>query len=234
MKVDWNAVLEKVIAGLVITSIVGILGGFFQVWRNHDAVVGLRNDMNDIRNRIMPPKAELQDIPERPPELPGGRPGTPPGAGGSIGLDQEATPRYGNKPLQASFLPDPFEQRGDGGGSIDVSYLDGDCIGYARQAPYLRLQWSGETDQLRVFFTADDGEDSSLLIKHPNDSWVCNDDWTVFSLDPVVVLKNPEPGEYNIWVGSYEPRQTITGTLGISELEAEPRPALPFGGAITR
>lgn len=219
---NWEAVLEKVIAGLVIASILGILGGFFQVWRNHDAIEVLKGQVGNIEDYVDPPKAEPPQAPARTSES------TP-----EPRLDAAAEPRYGEVVLDPGFLPDPHVQRGVGGGAVDVSYLPGgDCIGYAREAPYLRLDWverDRESDELRVFFAADEAEDASLLVNLPSGSWVCNDDSSPTSLDPLVVIKNPEVGLYNIWVGSYLPGPAIPGTLGITELDGEPRSLLPFG-----
>ena len=119
--------------------------------------------------------------------------------------------------LQAGFTPDPnVSAISSFGGVVDASYLGGDCVGYADRAPDVRLMWSGTSDELRIFFTEDAGEDASMVINLPDATWVCNDDY-VGSLDPLIVLENPPEGQYDIWIGSYEPIQFISGTLSVTE-----------------
>ncbi|MCG8468951.1 MAG: serine protease [Gemmatimonadetes bacterium] len=135
---------------------------------------------------------------------------------GPAELDYSAAPHFGEIRLAAGFMPDPRVFEIVGGGSVDASYLPGECIGYAAQAPDVRVQWTGSTDLLRIFFTAESGADASLLVNLPDGSWSCNDDAN--GLDPEVTLSNPTEGQYDIWVGSYVQGEFISGDLGVSEL----------------
>ena len=138
-------------------------------------------------------------------------------------LDYTADPNFGPVALEAGFTPDPnVSEIFSFGGSVDTSYLGGDCVGNATRTPDVRLTWSGASDELRIFFTAEDaGEDFSLVMHLPDATWVCNDDYAG-SLDPLIILENPPEGQYDIWVGSYQRIQLISGTLGVTELELEP------------
>ena len=135
-------------------------------------------------------------------------------------LDYTADPHFGSLELQAGFAPDPNVSEIVGGGDVDATYLGGGCVGHASQAPDVRLTWSGASDELRVFFTADEGRDASLLVNLPDGSWVCNDD--AGSLDPLIVLTDPAEGQYDIWVGSLESGHFISGALSITERELQP------------
>jgi S1-C subfamily serine protease len=137
-----------------------------------------------------------------------------------VELDYILEAFYGDLDLRAGFTPDPSTSDVFAGGAVDVSYLGNDCLGYAAEAPDLRLNWSGRSDQLRVFFTALRDGDASLIVNLPDGSWVCNDD--AGSLDPLIVLDDPPEGQYDIWVGSYERGQFISGTLSITELWLAP------------
>ena len=141
-------------------------------------------------------------------------------AAGVDELDYMADPYFGSVELQAGFTPDPYLSEVVGGGGVDASYLGGDCIGYAAQAPDLRLKWGGLSDQLLIFFVADGYEDASLLVNLPDGTWVCNDDSD--TLDPLIILDYPLEGQYDIWVGSYLPDQSIAGALGITERLPQP------------
>ena len=132
-------------------------------------------------------------------------------------LDYSGDPDYGTVVLQAGFTPNPnVSEIVSFGGVVDTSYLGGDCVGYASQAPDLRLMWSGTGNELRIFFTEDAGEDATLVMNLPDASWVCNDDYAG-SLDPLIAVENPPEGQYDIWIGSYRPNQFISGTLGVTE-----------------
>ena len=136
-------------------------------------------------------------------------------------LDFQADPHFDWAVLRAGFAPNPNVSMVSGGGSVDVSYLGGECVGYAAQAPDVRLTWEGGSDELRIFFfAADAGEDASLLVNLPDGTWVCNDDAS--SLDPLIILENPMEGQYDIWVGSHQRGRFISGGLVIEEQRPEP------------
>ena len=134
-------------------------------------------------------------------------------------LDFDNSPTYGSVELTALFSPDPYTIEVVSGGAVDASYLGGECVGHAAEAPDLRLSWSGVSPLLRVFFNAASAEDASLLVNLPDGTWLCNDDTD--GLDPQVLLSDPPEGQYDIWVGSYERGEFFSGTLSISELDAE-------------
>jgi S1-C subfamily serine protease len=137
-------------------------------------------------------------------------------------LDYRLTPAFGDVTLAAGFMPDPYTLRMTSGGTVDTTYLGGDCIGYAADAPDFRLHWSGRSDQLRIFFRADGEGDTTLLINRPDGSWVCNDDAHHRTLDPMVIINNPAVGQYDIWVGSYYDGEYIDGVLSITERDLSP------------
>ncbi len=141
---------------------------------------------------------------------------------GAPELDYTLGPYYGARALASGFLPDPERlEIVVGGGTVDASYLGGGCVGFTARQPELRLNWSGTSDELRIFFDSDDGTDTTLLVNLPDGSWVCNDD-AVGTLDPMVVLPNPRAGQYDIWVGTYSADAFATGTLNITELDRGP------------
>ena len=132
-------------------------------------------------------------------------------------LDYSADPDFGTMVLQAGFAPNPnVSEIVSFGGVVDTSYLGGECVGYAARAPKLRLMWSGASNELRILFTERAGEDATLVVNLPDASWVCNDDYAG-SLDPLIALENPPEGQYDIWIGSYQPNQFISGTLSVTE-----------------
>jgi S1-C subfamily serine protease len=139
-------------------------------------------------------------------------------------LDFSMDPYYGEYSLNAGFTPDPYRVTITSGGSVPASYLGGDCAGFAAQAPDYRLNWSGTGPELRVFFSAGEpGDDTVLIINKPDGSWACNDDAEGGnSLDPMVVFSNPPAGRYDIWVASYAQDTYIEGRLHITERPLTP------------
>ncbi|MGQ9887263.1 MAG: S1 family peptidase [Aggregatilineales bacterium] len=140
-------------------------------------------------------------------------------------LDYTLPPFYGTLTLRVGFLPDPAAVAVTSGGSVDVAaYLGGSCVGYAAPAPDVRLNWSGASSELRIFFEAAAARrDTTLIVNDPTGAWHCNDDANGSTLNPLIVLPQPRPGQYDIWVGSYSAGDSVAGTLYITETGLVPR-----------
>ena len=137
-----------------------------------------------------------------------------------LALDVNGEPHFGTHRLRAGFTPDPHEISITAGGSVDVSYLRGDCVGHASLRPDAQLFWSGRSDYITFRFLPDqDGDDTTLIINAPDGSWHCNDDAYSGTLDPALTFNNPAEGRYDIWVGTYHDGEFISGKLIVTELE---------------
>jgi hypothetical protein len=128
------------------------------------------------------------------------------------GLDPFAAPNYGMVSLGAAVIPLTLEA--SGGGTLDVSALGEECVGFVTAQPDYRVQWSGTGEFLRFYFLG--LGDTILVVYSPDGVWHCNDDSFV-SVNPTVDILNPVPGTYNVWIGSFDPGLTIRGTLYITE-----------------
>ncbi|MCA1780306.1 MAG: serine protease, partial [Xanthomonadaceae bacterium] len=138
-------------------------------------------------------------------------------------LDFSLDPYYGEYHLRPGFLPDPYRITITSGGTVPVSYLGGDCTGFAAQAPDYRLHWAGGGTEMRVLFSASQyGNDTVLVINRPDGGWACNDDASSNTTDPMVVLNSSQAGVYDIWVASYDENAYIEGTLHITERPLTP------------
>jgi len=138
------------------------------------------------------------------------------------GLDWSATANFGEIELAEYFVPDPHEVSVIAGGSVDVAAQDygSECMGYASRSPDVTLRWNGSTDDLNVYFVADDGdEDATLIVNTSTGGWVCNDDAHALTLNPQVYLTDSSEGRFDIWLGTYDENGAVSGTLYISELE---------------
>lgn len=135
-----------------------------------------------------------------------------------VGLDYALDPNYGVYDLQAGFEPDPFTLEVTAGGDIDTSTLNlgAECVGYATTQPDVRLNWSGDGALLRIFFAADSANgDTALLVNDPQGNWFCNDDSARNNLNPVVDMRNPLEGQYDIWIASGG--DDVNGIIGVTE-----------------
>ena len=133
------------------------------------------------------------------------------------------TSNFGRHALAAGFEPDPVAVPIVSGGDIDVTQfgLGPDCKGFVTAQPDFILDYSGGSPFLRLFVVPQQNVvamDTTLVINTASGEWVCNDD--ARGANPVVDLANPPGGQYDVWIGSYQPGANIQGHLGITELPA--------------
>lgn len=133
---------------------------------------------------------------------------------------QEAPAIFGDVTLNHPFSPDPMNVRGMSGGSVSGSEVagrtetfTGPCTGFVDEAPDHNLELTSKFDYLKL--QVQSPEDVTIIVQGPGGTW-CNDD-----LDG----KNPGisgewlPGNYQIWVGSYNKSQYYPYTLQITEVK---------------
>lgn len=128
--------------------------------------------------------------------------------------DVSAMPTYETVELEAGFLPDPHVTELTAGGSIEVDE-PGCAYGMVASSPDVDLYYDAGSAPLFIYVIA--SEDTTLLINGPDGNWVCDDDG-FGDLDPIVVLKKPGSGLYDIWVGTYGD-DLVSATLYISEVD---------------
>lgn len=121
---------------------------------------------------------------------------------------------YVSVDFQQGFVLDPFLVSVNGGGEVDSSTLDANCVGWINDKPVVSVNWQGQVDQATVFFFSD--HDSTLTIEQPDGSYLCNDDAGESVLDASITMTNPMTGTYQIFVGTYGEQQLIPGLLVIT------------------
>lgn len=115
--------------------------------------------------------------------------------------DWQAAPHFGQIELSEGFAPDPFVKNITAGGTIDLARcMSGGEAGFVTTRPDFDLYWQGEAKQLTIAVKA--LADAVLLVNAPNGEWHYSDDYR--GSDPAIVFYNPEPGLYDIWIGSYD------------------------------
>jgi len=149
--------------------------------------------------------------------------------GGTGSLDLGADPTYGTTDIASGFMG--YRVQFIGGGIVDVysANLGPDCTGYAASAPDYRINYSGSSPKLRIFFVSDSGTDTTLIVNDATANWLCNDDFISGSGDPLVDIPNPTIGQIDIWVGTYSSGDFASGTLYVTEADLTPA---DVGGAL--
>jgi hypothetical protein len=149
--------------------------------------------------------------------------GPPPPTEAPSGLEYWRDPTFGSVNLSPGFWPDPQTVSLVSGGNVDVWSLNlgSGCIGYAATAPDFRIRLSDVSSRLRIFFVADGGDDTTLIVNTATAAWRCNDD-SAGTLDPMVEIQNAPAGQYDVWVGSFVSGDFIAGNLYITELSYDP------------
>ncbi len=116
--------------------------------------------------------------------------------------------------FQQGFVLDPFLVSVNGGGEVDSSTLDEECVGWINDKPVVSVNWQGQVEQATVFFFSD--HDSTLTVQLPDGSYLCNDDVSDHVLDASITMASPMTGTYQIFVGTFEEQQLIPGLLVIT------------------
>lgn len=126
---------------------------------------------------------------------------------------------FGRGALRGGFVPDPFTTNITSGGSLDASTMSlaPGCRGFVTAQPDYILNYTSPASFLRFYFRA--SGDTTLVINAGNGRWHCDDDGGG-NLNPMVDIRNPPPGQYDIWVGSYRAGENIRGTLNVTELQS--------------
>jgi serine protease Do/protease YdgD len=125
-------------------------------------------------------------------------------------------PAFGTVNLNANFAPDPYVVNVTAGGNVPAERLGGaSCTGTIADAPDVRLNYRAGQG-LPLFISVNSNADTTLVINLPNGRWICNDDFQ--GLNPGIVLRQPQSGQYDIWIGHFDRGRSIPAQLRISEL----------------
>ncbi len=143
--------------------------------------------------------------------------------------DFNLSPTSGEVTLTNGFEPDPHEVTFTvGGGKTDASAGPSGCVGFIRNAPDVRLQYTA--GDYPLIFSAESSTDTTLIVNNPNGEWLCNDDTN--DINPEIAIDSPVSGQYDVWVGSFNRSMIADATLRISEIgggatAGGPNPDLP-------
>lgn len=130
-------------------------------------------------------------------------------------------PIYGTITLSGGFVPDPHTVSLQAGGSVDASdSLGGSCVGIIAEAPDYRINFTAGSYPLII--SVDSAYDTTLVINNPSGDWYCDDDSGQYrGHNPSIRFNNPQSGQYDIWVGTYNSGSTANAVLHISEVSSK-------------
>lgn len=119
--------------------------------------------------------------------------------------------------LSAGFSPDPYVLAATSGGKdqLDDSFAVG-CIGYTDLAnANVLLHYQAGDYPLIIAATAP--SDTALAVLAPDGTLYCNDDRSLYELDPQLIFKAPESGTYLVWLSDLDGARS-TAELSFSEV----------------
>ncbi|MCA9532441.1 MAG: hypothetical protein KC593_02135 [Myxococcales bacterium] len=152
---------------------------------------------------------------------------------------------FGTIALSPGFVPDPHIAAGVSGGNVDASTLNPQCRGYVSSRPDHLFVAGGQFNLVRFIVNAG-SSDTTLVIRKPDGTYLCDDDGAGAGTNPAVQAMLA-PGTYQVYIGSYMQGQNYPYNLAVTELPsfsvaqipaptgavpgAVPAAAVPTGGA---
>lgn len=121
----------------------------------------------------------------------------------------------GARELTASFAPDPMEVEipQHPAGAVEGRLVQAGCAGRLDRRPDLVLRVTQPVAQLRAYVTST--VDTTLVVHGPDDTWRCDDD-SYGGFNPLVDFGDVAPGQYEVWVGGFNPTSPVSGTLHLT------------------
>ena len=140
-------------------------------------------------------------------------------------LDAFAEANYGTLLVQAGRRPEGHTATGIAGGPMDVAEVIDGCRGWVSTTPDYRIRWTRSAESLGFWFGATKSgantDDTTLTVRTPDGRWFCDDD-SAGGMDPMILIEDPEPGDYTVWAGSYVRDAYIEGELFVLDSASIP------------
>ncbi|SIT65938.1 serine protease Do [Ectothiorhodosinus mongolicus] len=102
----------------------------------------------------------------------------------------------------ASQLYSPQTVSAAAGGNVDLANcMSIPGLGHVMRAPDFTMSYHADRPMQRLEIRTNTGCDSILLVNLPNGTWLYDDD-SNGALDAKISVFGPQPGTYDIWVGT--------------------------------
>jgi len=184
-----------------------------------------------------------QPVAVPPPGLPGQPIGIPVPGVAPAGGDSN----FGTIALAPGFLPDPHIAAGVSGGNMDASTLNPACRGHISSRPDHLFVAGGQFNLVRFIINAG-SNDTTLVIRKPDGTYLCDDDGAGMGTNPAVQAML-RPGTSAVYIGDYmggpyfsnNPATTENPAFAVAQIPAPagvvpgavPGVAAPTGGTTT-
>jgi hypothetical protein len=121
---------------------------------------------------------------------------------------------FGSVKLKSGFKNDPYKKELVAGGGMVVT-MKGVRMNITRK-PDFKLYYTRSDNFDKLHFYVRAKADTTLLINLPNAQFVADDD-SGGNRNPLITVRNPQSGRYDIWVGTFF-QGNAPATLYITEL----------------
>jgi hypothetical protein len=134
--------------------------------------------------------------------------------------DPAEKPNFGEVKLISGFLPDPYTKQVIAGGNMILNMTGNNGKGNVRmkitRPPDFKLYYTKGNFQQLSFYVRSNA-DTTLLIHLPVGGYLVDDD-SGGNLNPLITVKDPPSGRYDIWVGTFSDTPNAPAVLHITEL----------------
>ncbi|MGB8714180.1 MAG: hypothetical protein WCD50_13785 [Onishia taeanensis] len=136
-------------------------------------------------------------------------------------LNWQAAPLYETIELKSGFQPDPHQISISAGGDTDASEAGPNCSGFVNgETPDLEINFQAGQYPLSIYVESE--ADTTLVVYDANGNWHCNDDYSTTSgNNPALQWSSAPSGNYNVWVGTFNPGEMPQAVVKISERDPE-------------
>ena len=138
-------------------------------------------------------------------------------------MDAFAEARYGTLFVQAGHKPGGHRAAGMAGGPINVAEVINGCRGWVSTRPDYRIRWTGQAESLGFQFEASESaagnNDTTLTVRTPDGQVFCDDD-SAGGMDPMIIINDPNAGDYAVWAGTHVESALIAGELMVLDSES--------------
>ena len=116
--------------------------------------------------------------------------------------------------LASGFMPDPQTRSGFSGGPVSAMSISPSCRGYIGLQPNHVMYLSSPFNFLRAYVQS--STDTTMMVRGPNGEVWCADD--VYGLNPALDFQGAQPGQYQVFVGSYNQGVQAPYSIGVTEM----------------
>ncbi|MGV8840964.1 MAG: hypothetical protein ACWA6X_11740 [Bauldia sp.] len=125
---------------------------------------------------------------------------------------------FGEINLPGNFVPDPYVRNVTAGGGYYLPNCGLNWNGWVAAAPDFQFVYGGQNLGYPLTIGINSAYDTVILINGPDGRFYFNDDaGGAWGLGAAFTFRNPVPGVYDIWIGTYQRASGLPAQLIITE-----------------